>query len=172
MSLPLCNSFTFHEDVITVAHGLILRQALRRCEAAVYLAGHADGTNFIVDTLAIPHQEAFSLEEGCGLLIPGSEYTRLGTLVAEVRRDFCGQLHSHPEDAFHSPTDDANPTMRFGGALSVVIPRFGTDGMIVKDMAVFRFDLAKPGWRRWSPREVHLNLRTTKDGEALILGLD
>jgi len=34
------------------------------------------------------------------------------------------QVHSHPQSAFHSPTDDEFPIIRTEGFLSLVIPRF------------------------------------------------
>ena len=34
------------------------------------------------------------------------------------------QVHTHPEEAFHSPTDDAYPLLFDSGFLSLVIPRF------------------------------------------------
>jgi hypothetical protein len=35
------------------------------------------------------------------------------------------QVHTHPEDAFHSPTDDDWPIVHTPGFLSLVIPNFG-----------------------------------------------
>ena len=38
---------------------------------------------------------------------------------------YVSRLHSHPGEAFHSHTDDANPALQFEGALSIVVPFFG-----------------------------------------------
>lgn len=35
------------------------------------------------------------------------------------------QVHTHPEEAFHSETDDAFPIIHKPGFLSLVIPNFG-----------------------------------------------
>lgn len=35
------------------------------------------------------------------------------------------RIHSHPGEAFHSDTDDANPGLTAEGALSIVVPFFG-----------------------------------------------
>jgi hypothetical protein len=35
------------------------------------------------------------------------------------------QVHTHPREAFHSPTDDAFPIIHKPGFLSLVIPNFG-----------------------------------------------
>lgn len=38
---------------------------------------------------------------------------------------YAARIHSHPMDAFHSPTDDANPALIHDGAISIVVPYFG-----------------------------------------------
>src|SRR4051812_32975161 len=45
----------------------------------------------------------------------------------ELARTNCGirvQVHTHPEEAFHSATDDAYPIVHSTGFLSLVIPNF------------------------------------------------
>ncbi len=49
------------------------------------------------------------------------------------------QVHTHPGEAFHSPTDDAYPIIHSPGFLSLVIPRFaagkvGLDGAFVAEL--------------------------------------
>ena len=39
------------------------------------------------------------------------------------------QVHSHPEEAFHSPTDDSKAMVDRQWALSIVVPHFCRDGM-------------------------------------------
>lgn len=48
-------------------------------------------------------------------------------LAAELKGDerYIARIHSHPREAFHSATDDANPVLLFEGALSIVVPYFG-----------------------------------------------
>jgi len=38
---------------------------------------------------------------------------------------YAARIHSHPGDAYHSQTDDANPIISFDGGLSIVVPFFG-----------------------------------------------
>lgn len=38
---------------------------------------------------------------------------------------YVARIHSHPHEAFHSATDDANPSLNHPGALSIVAPTFG-----------------------------------------------
>lgn len=57
------------------------------------------------------------------------EVTEAGKLELAVATKqgerFAARVHSHPCEAFHSPTDDDNPALTFEGALSIVVPYFG-----------------------------------------------
>jgi hypothetical protein len=150
----------------------MLQQGTKGCEAAFYLAGKTQGADCLIDTLCIPHQKAWSVEDGCALMVEGKEFTRLGRLVEQSGREFCGQLHSHPDEAFHSPPDDRNPTMRFEGALSIVTPRFGLDGVLPRDAAVFRFDLSTPGWLPLSRRARKGRIHIGTKGTVQVLGIE
>src|SRR5688572_743463 len=87
----------------------------RGCEGTAMLAASAAGIR-----LVIPDQEAtpapycsveVSLQgklELAGALGPGETYV--------------SRIHSHPELAFHSATDDRNPALTHEGALSIVVP--------------------------------------------------
>jgi len=43
------------------------------------------------------------------------------------------QVHTHPQEAFHSPTDDEFPIIHKPGFLSLVIPKFGLGAIGFKD---------------------------------------
>lgn len=52
------------------------------------------------------------------------------------------QVHSHPQEAFHSKADDVWAIVRHGGALSLVVPRFARDTFSENFLAqtkVYRF---------------------------------
>lgn len=38
---------------------------------------------------------------------------------------YVARIHSHPDGAFHSATDDRNPALQYEGALSIVVPFYG-----------------------------------------------
>jgi hypothetical protein len=44
--------------------------------------------------------------------------------LAETNCGVCAQVHTHPEEAFHSPTDDRFAIVQSPGFLSLVIPNF------------------------------------------------
>jgi len=62
-------------------------------------------------------------------LIPQEGVRAMMRRLTETRFQILAQVHSHPEAAFHSSTDDACAIIRHVGAVSIVIPYFavGTD---------------------------------------------
>jgi len=48
------------------------------------------------------------------------------------------QVHTHPNEAFHSSTDDAWPIIHVPGFLSLVIPRFATGSVGFEDAFLAR----------------------------------
>jgi hypothetical protein len=91
-------------------------------EGTAMLAGSpADGR---IDRLLIPDQEATRTEYGVAV-----EVTQQGKLeiAAGLRpgERWMSRIHSHPDAAFHSSTDDRNPALSAEGSLSVVVPFYG-----------------------------------------------
>ena len=59
------------------------------------------------------------------------------------------QVHSHPEEAFHSQADDNWAILRHLGALSIVVPYFANQtsvGNFLRQVAIFRLNDANQ-WR-------------------------
>jgi hypothetical protein len=56
------------------------------------------------------------------------------------------QVHTHPREAFHSPTDDAFPIIHTVGFLSLVIPNFALGPIGFKDAFLTEIQ-ADGGWR-------------------------
>jgi len=88
----------------------------------------------------VPDQRAKRRSGACSV-----EVTEAGKrqLAAElpVGQLYLVRVHSHPEEAFHSPTDDANPALPHTGALSIVVPFFGLGLRRGLDVcAVYRLD--------------------------------
>lgn len=82
------------------------------------------GGGWVSSRFIAPDQHARRQHGGCSV-----EVTDAGKdeLVRTLGRDelYLVRVHSHPGDAFHSPTDDRNPALTHEGALSVVVPYFG-----------------------------------------------
>ena len=59
--------------------------------------------------------------------IPPEGMAALQRKLRAERLMVAAQVHSHPEDAFHSKADDEWAIIRHEGALSLVVPRFASD---------------------------------------------
>jgi hypothetical protein len=72
-------------------------------------------------------------------------WLKLGNINSGVRV----QVHTHPREAFHSPTDDAFPIIHKPGFLSLVIPNFALGAVGFKD--AFLTEIQPNGrWRQVS----------------------
>ena len=75
---------------------------------------------------------------------PWQEPARGG--AAALGQLYLARVHSHPGEAFHSATDDANPALTHTGALSIVVAYFGLGLRHGLDAcAVYRLDEGR--WR-------------------------
>jgi len=73
------------------------------------------------------------------------------------------QVHTHPSEAFHSPTDDRWAIVRHVGALSIVLPYFAESTTIenfLERAAIYQLD-ASNAWNGLDPERVADQLRIT-----------
>lgn len=133
---------------------LARHQGKKGDEVAVLLAGAPrTGGHILLDRVIIPRQMAFQTPRGCGLIIDGGCLNRVGPQMRASGRRIHGILHSHPDEAYHSPTDNAAVLMRFHRAFSIVVPEFGRRADLLNGSCAFRFDYAA-GWQEAARREL------------------
>ena len=72
----------------------------------------------------LPHASSAVMTE----IDPAALYTFNLELMSQ-EECVVAQLHTHPGAAFHSARDDAFPITHSAGLISLVIPRFGQDGL-------------------------------------------
>ena len=91
-------------------------------ECVVLWLGRRTEKGFVVSEILIPEQEA---GEDC-FYIPPTAMDALMARLREMRGMVVAQVHSHPQEAFHSRADDKWAIIRHDRALSIVVPYFGT----------------------------------------------
>lgn len=106
-------------DVLEEARCFFERCGSEGKEGTALIARAPDGGTKLV----IPEQEAGRCPR-CWVKV--TDKGKLDLVVA-LRPDerYVARIHSHPCEAFHSPTDDSNPILTQQGALSIVVPYFG-----------------------------------------------
>jgi hypothetical protein len=66
--------------------------------------------------------------------------------LCEANEGIRVQVHTHPQEAFHSPSDDAFPIIHTPGFLSLVIPNFAMGHIGLKDAFLTEI-MDDGGWR-------------------------
>lgn len=84
-------------------------------------------------------------------LTPEAHYTLTDHL--NPGEQLYARVHSHPGRAYHSTRDDANPLLTHEGAISIVVPFFAADLIILRRCAVYRLQHGL-GWRRLNASQI------------------
>lgn len=88
-------------------------------EGTALISQAADGATRLV----IPPQVAGACPR-CWVQVTDEGKLQLAVALGADER-YVARIHSHPCEAFHSSTDDSNPSLTQQGALSIVVPYFG-----------------------------------------------
>lgn len=107
-----------NESTLEDARQLFEDRGTYGCEGTAMVA--SDG---IRTRLVIPEQEATPVPYCTVTVTTAGKFGLAAALGPEER--YVARIHSHPGQASHSPTDDANPAITHEGALSIVVPYFG-----------------------------------------------
>jgi hypothetical protein len=90
-----------------------------------------EGTAMLAGTSAagitrcvIPDQRPSRTRFGVAVEVTDKGKLELAAALALNER-WLARIHSHPDEAFHSHTDDTNPALTAAGSLSIVVPFFG-----------------------------------------------
>lgn len=123
-------------QVVTATLTSLQAAGRRNAEGLVlWLGRRADGRIDIVEAF-VPEYES-----DCDYFYISPESMK--AILAHLRNTgtfLAAQVHSHPADAFHSLADDERAIVRHRGALSIVIPRFGSTTTVdtfLDDAAIF-----------------------------------
>lgn len=91
-------------------------------EGTAMLAG--DPRKGLIDRCFVPDQVAHRSTYGVAVEVTMKGKLELASALASGER-WMARIHSHPNEAFHSKTDDENPVLTATGAFSIVVPFFG-----------------------------------------------
>ena len=132
---------TIHElkqDGSRFAEGIVL-----------WLGRRIEGDIAIVEAYVPIHES-----ESHRFYIPPEGMEALMAKLVETGTFVAAQVHSHPEEAFHSDADDEWAIVRHEGAISVVLPHFAsrvTIDSFLSDAAVFKLSATN----EWKPVSAH-----------------
>jgi hypothetical protein len=113
-------------------------------EAFVLWSGQQTDRLFTVHTAHVPRQNSYRLDTGLCVRVDGSELHRLNVWLYEAGQILAAQVHAHPNDAYHSETDDTYPIVATLGGLSIVAAEFCRERLFTSSTAIYR--LYPEGW--------------------------
>lgn len=99
-----------------------------------------------------PEQVAYQSEDGVAVQVTEDGLSRLISAMPPGVFVLC-RVHSHPTDAYHSETDDTNMIISHPGAISIVVPFFARDPIVLAECSVNELEYGR-GWRELSAAEV------------------
>jgi Prokaryotic homologs of the JAB domain len=134
--------------MLTISEGLVREtlQTLRRCgrdeaECVVLWISALDRPQTVEAALHPEHSSGPR-----GYEIAPAWMQRLWVELSDRRQSVCAQVHTHPDAAFHSHTDDEFPAVHVAGFVSVVVPRFARPPVRLGEIQASVLEAA--GWRR------------------------
>jgi hypothetical protein len=148
------NKFRFRRMVIEKAYTFLQQAGKERFEAVALFAGTLDGPNAYITEAILPLQKSYKLSSGLMYSVEGDELHRINVWLYENKLKLIAQMHSHPQEAYHSETDDAYPIMSTEGGLSIVVPNFARSKIDHLSWAYYRL---KPqmNWVELSDNDIH-----------------
>lgn len=127
-------------------------------EGVVYWFGLELGAQAVVTTLVVPDADT----TGGGVRTSAAANAEATEVMIGTPLVLLGQAHSHPyQFVGHSRVDDDDTFAQFPGALSVVIPFFGREGMELEQCGVHRHMNGR--FQRIGARNVERHLRVLPD---------
>lgn len=129
MSLLEVNTFVISRSVAEASLAAIQQAGRAGRELFVAWSGVQEHDTFTFCNATIPRQVAHRTEHGLLVTLDGDSLFELNRVVHSRGELLAGQIHAHPDSAYHSPADDALAIVTVAGGLSFVIPDFARAGM-------------------------------------------
>ena len=144
MTLAEVEQFHVPIGIVKKTEETLRGAGLKGYEVFVLWSGRYNGRLFDVRTAHVPRQNSYRLKSGLCVRVDGPELHRLNLWLYEAGEILAAQIHAHPDEAYHSDTDDTYPIMAVLGGLSIVAAEFCREGLLVPSTAIYR--LYPDGW--------------------------
>lgn len=118
-------------EVLAASLGILQEAGRRRSECVVLWLAKRAPTEIRVVEVYKPDQIA----SADSFRIPRDSMAALFEVLRSRGLMVAAQVHTHPEEAFHSAADDHWAIVRHVGALSLVLPRFASETTVLTFLA-------------------------------------
>jgi hypothetical protein len=144
MTLAQVQEFKVPATIVEQTEEALRSAGAEGYEAFVLWSGRQNGRLFNVQTVHVPKQNSYRLSSGLCVRVDGDELHRLNVWLYEAGETLAVQVHAHPDEAYHSETDDTYPIVATLGGLSIVAAEFCRAGLFTCSTAIYRLQL--DGW--------------------------
>lgn len=144
-------TFMVSRETIRATLEFLQTQARRGHEGVVLWAGRLRDHECAIERVIIPRQITGPLF----YRIPDDETFRIIDELHAVGLVVPVQVHSHPEEAYHSPVDDEGAFVQHEHGISIVVPNFGaiSDDAFFHDAKTYRLT-TDASWEELTSREL------------------
>lgn len=164
MTLVSLGTFRVTADLVDETEASLRAAGKKGYERFALWTGRAVDDVFTVDHLYVPDQDSMKLDDGLCVRVDGVALHELNVWLYQQQQVLAVQIHTHPDSAYHSETDDTYPIVTTLGGLSLVVPRFCRDGLMCRDNALYR--LTGSGWARLHRNDAARLLQVEQRGPA------
>jgi len=106
-------------------------------EGMELFAGKQDWNKYQGFETIITKQKSYKFEFFLMYAVNANELHRINEWLYKNRVSIIAQIHSHPNEAYHSETDEQFPILATIGGISIVVPRFASDPFDIHYLAVY-----------------------------------
>jgi hypothetical protein len=143
LSLVEVRRFDVPRDIAAGTERSLRKAGRDGYELFVFWSGLIEDDRFLVRNGHVPRQTSSRTRSGLMVRVEGDALHRLNVWLYEHGETLGAQVHAHPDDAYHSDTDDTFPIVTTLGGLSLVVPEFCRAGLLPGSAA---FRLTEDGW--------------------------
>lgn len=144
--------FSVPRTVVDDTEDALREAGAQELERFVLWSGRREGAGFEVITAHVPRQSSYRLPGGLLVRVEGEALHQLNAWLFDHGEVLVVQVHAHPDDAYHSDTDNTYPIVTALGGLSIVAPSFCAGPLLGRGTAAYR--LGATGWKRLSRRRL------------------
>jgi hypothetical protein len=154
--------FLIPKTVLQASEAFLRERGEHEYEGTALWTGRPAADGWVeIARLIVPEQVAQTSEFGCHVELTAEAHYTLPDLL-EPGELYYARIHSHPDRAYHSKTDDTNQVITQEGAISVVVPNFARERLELVSCAIYFLEHGR-GWRRLAPTDIRDRFRIVEN---------
>lgn len=125
---PFLEKISIASNIISETKAFLLQQGRKGFEGRVYWIGRRNGNAAQIMRIEIPEQIPEKTIFGVSVTVTQQANIKVARKLGDGEY-IIAKVHSHPNRAYNSDTDKANPFLRHEGSISIIVANFARNGM-------------------------------------------